>query len=201
MVKKALFAVVDEDVDNVVDDGHVNATRKILRTDSLLHIAVARGDTAAVQTYLDAGWSPNLLAGDGLALLHWALACQDSFKMMETLLAHTDADVDVPSANECATPLMNAVQDGNVEAIKFLLQRGANVDAVDKRGFTSLHRACEMGLLDAAAVLLEHGARMDIAAGEGKHTPLLLARMQKETAIVDLLESKPVANEKSPSSE
>lgn len=83
--KKALVPLVDQDMDIGVD-GSVGVNRSILRTHSLLHIAVARGDTKAVQTFLDQGWSPNLLAGDGLALLHWAWACQDSFRMMETLV-------------------------------------------------------------------------------------------------------------------
>jgi ankyrin repeat protein len=110
------------------------------------------------------------------------------------------AAIDVASADESVTPLMNAVQGRSGNAIQFLLPRGAKVNAGDKRGVTSLHRACELGQLDAAEVLLEHGARMDLEA-EGEHTPLLLVRLRKEQAVVDLLESKLVANEKGPSSE
>src|SRR5215475_2088329 len=57
-----------------------------LRTHSLLHIAVARGNTSAIERYLAAGVPIDLLAGDGLAPLHWALASDDTAIM--NLLLH-----------------------------------------------------------------------------------------------------------------
>jgi hypothetical protein len=49
-----------------------------LRTYSLLHIAVARGDEARARRFLEAGVPPDLLGRDGLAPLHWALARNDN---------------------------------------------------------------------------------------------------------------------------
>lgn len=77
---------------------------------------------------------------------------------------------------------MNAVQAKSLEKVSFLLDRGADVDARDGRGFTALHRAAEMGQLDLLVTLLEHGASPELEA-EG-HTPLSLARARGESAIV-----------------
>ena len=54
-----------------------------LRTYSLLHIAVARGDSSQVERLLDAGVPVDLWAGDGLAPLQWALARMDTGRRPE----------------------------------------------------------------------------------------------------------------------
>ena len=153
-----------------------------LRTHSLLHIAVARGNRSAIERSLAAGVPIDLLAGDGLAPLHWALASDDPAIM--SLLLDRGSSVDVRSA-EGATPLMNAVQSGSVDKLCFLLDHGADVDARDRRGFTALHRAAEMGNLEALRALLDRGAAPNLAA-EG-HTPRSLAEGRGNGEIVAIL--------------
>jgi len=153
-----------------------------LRTHSLLHIAVARGNTSAIERYLAAGVPIDLLAGDGLAPLHWALASDDTAIL--NLLLDRGSSVDVRSA-EGATPLMNAVQSGGVDKLCFLLDHGADVDARDRRGFTALHRAAETGNPEALRVLLDRGAAPNLAA-EG-HTPRSLAEGRGNGEIVAIL--------------
>ena len=153
-----------------------------LRTHSLLHIAVARGDRAAARAQLDAGVLIDLLAGDGLAPLHWSMAAKD-LAMAEFLLDR-GSPADVRSA-EGATPLMNAVQAGRLDAADLLLARGADPNARDTRGFTALHRAAEMGKPDIVQRLLDAGASARIEAGG--HTPLSVAQARGEAAIVNLL--------------
>jgi len=153
-----------------------------LRTHSQLHIAVARGNTSAIERYLAAGVPIDLLAGDGLAPLHWALVSKDPAVM--SLLLDRGASVDVRSV-EGATPLMNAVQGGSVDKVCFLLDHGADVDARDRRGFTALHRAAEMGSLEALQALLDRGAAPNLEA-EG-HTPRSLAEGRGNGEIVAIL--------------
>jgi hypothetical protein len=153
-----------------------------LRTHSLLHIAVARGNAAAIDEYLAAGVPIDLLAGDGLAPLHWALASEDPAIL--TLLLDRGSPVDVRSA-EGATPLMNAVQSGSMEKVGFLLDHGADVNARDRRGFTALHRASEMGHLAVTQLLLDRGATPNPDA-EG-HTPRSLAEGRNREDIVAVL--------------
>jgi ankyrin repeat protein len=82
---------------------------------------------------------------------------------------------------------MNAVQGKSEAKVRFLLDRGADVNAVDHRGFTALHRAAEMGQAAVVRLLLERVARPDPEA-QGQ-TPRSLAAARAETAIVEVLDS------------
>jgi ankyrin repeat protein len=159
-----------------------NVPERPLRSHSLLHIAVAKGDLAAVDAQLRSGVPLDLLAGDGLAPLHWALTAEDT-SMIEVLL-DKGSPVDARSA-EGETPLMNAVQARSLSKVMFLLDRGADPDACDGRGFTALRRAAEMGESDIVRALLARGA--DPAREAHCHTSRSLAEARGETAIVDLL--------------
>jgi Ankyrin repeats (3 copies) len=156
-----------------------------LRTCSLLHLATARGEIEKVKSLLDAGWSTDLLASDGLAPLHWALVRDDT--AIPTLLLQRGSSIDVRSA-EGATPLMNAVQGRSVEKVTFLLNHGADPNALDQRGFTALHRAAEMGESRIVQSLLDHGAFPHTEA-QGR-TPLSLAEERGEKEVVRLLRSR-----------
>jgi hypothetical protein len=156
-----------------------------LRTHSLLHIAVARGDVAQIRRFLDAGVPADLLARDGLAPLHWALARDDATVL--SLLLERGSPVDVRSV-EGATPLMNAAQARSVEKVAFLLDHGADPNAADGRGFTALHRAAEMGETEIVRLLLDRGASPHPEV-QG-HTPRSLAASRGEGAIVELLDSR-----------
>jgi Ankyrin repeats (3 copies) len=153
-----------------------------LRTHSLLHISVARGDIAMIESILATGVPVDLLDKDGAAPMHWALSCED-FAPMELLLK-CGSSVDVRT-DDGDTPLMLATQDGHNNQVLFLLETGADVNAVDLRGFTALHRAAEKGFNDLVGLLLERGAIPRPQAGE--HTPRSLAEANGHEAIVELL--------------
>lgn len=114
-----------------------------LRSHSMLHIAVARGDIAQIKEQFQKGVGLNLLAADGLAPLHWSIA-SGKVEAMETLL-ELGADPNVRSI-EGATPLMNAAQSNKLPHLNLLLASPADINAADNRGFTALHRAAEKGL-------------------------------------------------------
>lgn len=153
-----------------------------LRTDSLYHISIARGDIEKVKVFLDQGFPKELLSKDGLSGLHWALGSRNP-EILKFLLDQ-GISVDIRS-DEGATPLMNAIQDGNLDASIILIEYGANIDAIDHRGFTALHRAAERGIVDLVKFLLSRGASKDIIA-EG-YTPLKLAEKENNKKIINLL--------------
>lgn len=153
-----------------------------LRTHSLLHIAVARGDIDKINTELGRNANINCLAGDGLSTLQWAMAADPNILR---LLLNKGANPDTKSI-EGATPLMNAVQSDKLEHLNILIEHKADLNAKDNRGFTALHRASEMGRSEMVRILLENGADKNVEA-EG-HTPLSLAIAMKNEEIIKVLE-------------
>ncbi len=154
-----------------------------LRTSSLLHIAVARGDAEDVRR-LAIGAPLTALGADGPTLLHWAMARSDD--AMLDLLVDLGVPVDVRSA-EGATALMNAAQGRSPARVAWLLARGADASARDDRGFTALHRAAEMGERAIVVALLAAGAAPGPAAHG--HTPKSLASTRGHADLVAILEA------------
>ncbi len=153
-----------------------------LRTHSLLHIAIARGELDKINEQLDHNANINCLAGDGLSTLQWAMTTDSN---VLSLLLDKGANPNVKST-EGATPLMNAIQSDKIEHLNVLIKNQADLNAKDNRGFTALHRASEMGRLEMVRILLEHGADKNVEAEN--HTPLSLAIAMKNEEIIKLLE-------------
>jgi len=83
--------------------------------------------------------------------------------MLEKLLK-AGAEVD-ERGPEGETPLMLASRNGNVDAIKVLLDHKADVNATDKlRGTTALMWATEEGNAPAVKELIDHGANISAAS-------------------------------------
>lgn len=88
-------------------------------------------------------------------------------------------------------PLHAAVQAGHKAMVELLLQRGAEVQATDGRGFTPLHYAASMGFRAIAEVLIE--AKADVNAlwnglgEESGRSPLALAAQGGRLEVAELL--------------
>ncbi|SDG92653.1 Ankyrin repeat-containing protein [Paraburkholderia phenazinium] len=102
------------------------------------------------------------------------------------------------------TPLLvNAVWDQNVNAVRSLLEQGANVNAFDGRqgqfdGHVPLHVACTTGNLDVRSktnmlavlrVLLDAGAQVNVLSNptHRRETPLMVAVRNRDVGAVRML--------------
>ncbi len=56
----------------------------------------------------------------------------------------------------------NAANEGRLDVMRLLLQRGANKDAYNDTGKTPLHEACSGGQADAAKLLLDAGVSPNV---------------------------------------
>lgn len=159
---------------------HFSTTSKI-RSHSLLHIAIARGILSEIKKELAHGANINAIAADGLSTLQWAIAADPEIL---AYLLREGANPNIESV-EGATAIMNTVQSNKMEHFKLLIAHKGEVNKQDKRGFTALHRAAEMGHIDMLKELLKHGADKALEA-EG-HTAISLARVRNHKEIIELL--------------
>lgn len=67
------------------------------------------------------------------------------------------------------TPLIASAENGHLEVVKFLIEKGANVNATAQyRKDTALHVAAQNGFADVCTYLIQKGADKNAVNDEGK---------------------------------
>lgn len=85
------------------------------------------------------------------------------------------ADINLPCDEDMTPPVSRAGGFWNHEDIaRYLVEKGANLNQVDKNGNTPLHIAAYNGRKDLCAFYLDHGAKLEAKNNYG-YTPFLLA--------------------------
>lgn len=174
---------------------------------SPLGLAAYNGDLAAAQQLVDKGVDVNermlgvtalwLAAGgiprhyyseryyeraDAKTQLEQAVHLAAQTQVLKLLIARgADANAAPPNGT---TPLMIAVQNGNLESAVFLLDHGADVNAYTDMGDTALSDAVLRGHPEVVRLVLGHGADINSHDVDGE-TPLMRTLYQPD--IVSLL--------------
>ena len=147
-------------------------------------VAILRDDDAAVAALLRRGFDPNTRDPKGQVGLTIALQ-NGSSKAFAALLASSQVNVEARNAQD-ESPLMMAALKGNLEAVKALLARDADVN---KTGWAPLHYAASAGSRQHVAIialLLENHAYIDATSPNGT-TPLMMAAQYGSNEAVQLL--------------
>lgn len=147
-------------------------------------VAILRDDDAAIAALLRRGFDPNTRDPKGQVGLTIALQ-NGSSKAFAALLASSQVNVEVRNAQD-ESPLMMAALKGNLEAVKALLARDADVN---KTGWAPLHYAASAGSRQHVAIialLLENHAYIDATSPNGT-TPLMMAAQYGSNEAVQLL--------------
>ncbi|OGN65848.1 MAG: hypothetical protein A2888_03340 [Chlamydiae bacterium RIFCSPLOWO2_01_FULL_28_7] len=84
------------------------------------------------------------------------------------------------------TAFKKAAKLGNIDAIKILLNLGAQIDHVDNDGITALMTAAQMGHLNVVEFLVQNGTQIDHADNIG-WTALMAAANNNHPNVVEFL--------------
>lgn len=84
-------------------------------------------------------------------------------------------DVDSETESNHDTALTLACAGGHEELVELLLNRGADIEHRDKKGFTPLILAATAGHEKVVEILLNHNADIEAQSERTKDTPLSLA--------------------------
>jgi ankyrin repeat protein len=140
-----------------------------------LHHISEHGDAGAACELLEHGAVIDARDSKGSTPLQVASYCGNA-SVARVLLEH-GANIDTRNKDD-QTPrnilltLWNGkVPDDDIDTIRFFLERGADVDAVDHNHLGLLHAASCSGSIEVARLLLKHGANIDVRNSWGQ-TPL-----------------------------
>ncbi len=85
------------------------------------------------------------------------------------------------------TPLHVAAEKNFVDIVKFLIEKGADVNAKNQRGATPLHLACQNGRLRTAELLVRFGASVQEPTFSPARTPIHYAAFSGNIELVEFL--------------
>ena len=153
--------------------------------------AMESGSVAAVRRVLDSGVKSDTLVYDSPPLL-WAIWGEHYY--VAKLLIDRGADVNLPD-DDGYTPLMAACDVGNKKIITLLLDRKANVNAVELHyGMSALQALCTNGDEALFDLLVERGADVNHIDKYGGNC-LEEAAFYGNKAIVEKLKAKGVTTQ------
>jgi ankyrin repeat protein len=95
------------------------------------------------------------------------------------------AGVSVNARDGRGAPLLLAAGEGRLNAVRYLLDHGADLNAFDSTGNTALTEATYYGHVSVIKELLVRGANINYLSSAG--TPLDIALSKNDDAVVDLL--------------
>jgi ankyrin repeat protein len=90
-------------------------------------------------------------------------------------------------ASAPADPVVDATRQGDLEALRVLIEQGADVNQAEGDGMTALHWAAMRNDPDAAELLIEAGAALEAGTRIGGHTPLHVASRSGSASVSRLL--------------
>jgi uncharacterized protein len=114
---------------------------------------------------------------------HFARAAADGNVRSMRLLQMAGARVN--NQGDCCAPLLLAASEGRLDAVRYLLDQGADVNARDERGRSALTEAAFNGNASVIKELILRGAELNALSDEG--TALDIAINTKHGEAVDLL--------------
>ncbi|XP_064621436.1 ankyrin repeat and EF-hand domain-containing protein 1-like isoform X2 [Lineus longissimus] len=104
------------------------------------------------------------------------VACETAMDNQDSCVQLLEKGADPNAIHEATgrTPLMVASQSGSVIVVRAILERGGDVNALDRKGAHAAHYAAKGGFFDVLCCLAGHGANFDQVDDKG-NTPIHFA--------------------------
>jgi len=151
-----------------------------------LSLACTNRNAAMVERLLQAGADPNAALWTGETPV-MVCARTGNVETVKLLLSH-GADPNAKETQQGQTALMRAVAEKHPEVVRALIDRGADVRARSKGGFTALLFAGQQGELASAKMLLAAGADVNATTPKNGTALVVAAASGREEFAIFLLE-------------
>ena len=173
------FAVSQGNVEIVEELLKQNADTncKNMNGDSLLKFAISKGNIEIAKELLKHGADVDIRDSDNKTPLQISLD-MIRYDIVEILLAY-GANIDSISGNGKHRALHFAAISGNLDKVKFLLKKRANINCVNKFRQTPLHLATKFQHVEVIKLLLVNGAKTNML-DEDFRTPFQYALVSEE---------------------
>lgn len=151
-----------DEVDRLVREG-VDVNGRGRSGGTPMFWAMKRGNLAGFRKLAELGADPNSIFDDGGTVVHWAVRLEDR-RFLQTALDY-GGNPNLVSGHMDHTPLFITIGsggDGDVAALRLLLESGADPDARDSRGNTPAMIAAGIGRFDIVHELLRSGASVEL---------------------------------------
>jgi len=145
--------------------GHLGVVKLLLRRGADVDMLNKAGRTAAELA------SENGQAEVAKFIPEYKANADTRNKLQFTTLDTVEDGVDEDGKDEAKVSLHAAAEEGNIDTLKSLLERGVDINAHDTSNQTPLDRAAAKGNVDIVRLLIERGAKVDSRDKRG-WTPL-----------------------------
>jgi ankyrin repeat protein len=111
---------------------------------------------------------------------------EEVMKVARALLK-AGADIESVEAENSRTPLLVACRNNRPELVSLLLERGANVKAVDAEGYNALHLACSNGAFGREIIPLLCNAGVDVLHKASNGDDVMDMALSRSGAMAEML--------------
>jgi len=187
LYSQSLFDVIEnKDYDKI--ESLLQKKSKIDKTNSdgitPLWKATLMKDTISMIILLKNGANSNAPTDGGTTPIF--ISCNNGFVESAMILCRFGANVNYNKNKYNLTPLRHAARNGYFEVVRFLINQGAEIDALAEDKGTALSAASSKGHLDIVKLLIQSGAKIDIIDKDGE-TPLFNASSNGRNEVVKYL--------------
>lgn len=183
----------EEENDEIPEPGQIDETDPVFRSvaeadvslDEMMSLACRQGKLDIVELLLESGAHVDYRNKAGNTPL--LEACSQGHVDVARYLLDHNANIDAPTETTSDSALTWACTLGNEAIVELLLERTSNVEHRTKDGCTALMFAALAGHVKVAAMLLDHGAEINVESDSNKDSPLTFACWKGHCDVVELL--------------